>query len=41
MDTLNMATFVAPTEEELLAECPDQLFLNDADDALANDIILL
>lgn len=41
MDTLNLTTFVVPTEEDLLASCPDDLFLNDGDDEFANDVIVL
>ena len=40
MDALNQYTFVAPTEDELMAEQPDTLYLSvDGEDELANDII--
>ncbi|WP_428469504.1 hypothetical protein [Photobacterium minamisatsumaniensis] len=39
MDTLKKITFVAPTEEELLATNPEQLFLSDDEDELTNDVI--
>ncbi|WP_299018034.1 hypothetical protein [uncultured Photobacterium sp.] len=42
MDALNLYTFVAPTEDELMAEQPDTLYLSvDSDDELANDIIIV
>lgn len=42
MDALDLHTFVAPTEDELMAEQPDTLYLSvDCDDELANDIIIL
>ncbi|WP_267900009.1 hypothetical protein [Photobacterium chitinilyticum] len=41
MDALNQYTFVAPTEDELMVEQPDTLYLSVDDDELANDIIVL
>lgn len=42
MDALNQYTFVAPTEDELMAEQPDTLYLSvDGEDELSNDIIIM
>ncbi|MDV5170259.1 hypothetical protein [Photobacterium rosenbergii] len=41
MDLLNNTTIVVPTDEELLANCPDSLNLNDEEGELANEIIVL
>ncbi|WP_276329418.1 hypothetical protein [Photobacterium gaetbulicola] len=41
MDLLNNTTIVVPTDEELLANCPDSLNFNDDEDELANDVIVL
>ena len=42
MDVFNQYTFVAPTEDELMAEQPDTLYLAvDGDDEFANEIIVL
>ncbi|WP_428450700.1 hypothetical protein [Photobacterium kasasachensis] len=42
MDALKQYTFVAPTEDELMVEQPDTLYLSvDCDDEQANDIIVL
>ena len=41
MDLLNNTTIVVPTDEELLANCPDSLNLNDDEDELSNEVINL
>lgn len=42
MDALNQYTFVAPTEDELMVEQPEAIYLaGEQDDGLANDIIIL
>ncbi|ELR66990.1 hypothetical protein C942_04694 [Photobacterium marinum] len=42
MDALNQYTFVAPTEEELMVEQPDTLYLSvDNDDELSDEVIIL
>ncbi|MEJ2766390.1 hypothetical protein VV869_20755 [Photobacterium sp. MCCC 1A19761] len=42
MDALNQYTFVAPTEDELMVEQPDLIYLaEEQDEEFANDIIIL
>ncbi|WP_272898706.1 hypothetical protein [Photobacterium rosenbergii] len=41
MDLLNNTTIVVPTDEELLADCPDSLNLNDDEGELSNEVINL
>ena len=41
MDLLDTTTIVVPTDEELLANCPDNLNLNDDEGELSNEVINL
>ncbi len=42
MDALNQHTFVAPTEDELMVEQPDTLFLSlDGETEFENEVIIL